>query len=336
MTRSDQVRDVSRCRITPWQRFALVGPLLLLAVEVGLLTPRFEFEEGWMGRLAGPELISLALFSMTLFLLLAGDQLLQLLPVRPQLERLLWLVVNVAGFWLLFEFTAQLYRSQRIGDVGVQRPLIWLTLVAVVGLAAVFVFIPPGVFVTWIAKSLNKAFVSLAVGVALLWLTPQVQQTWLRTNGPAIEIAGRLLQVAGHTHVVQTTDKASGHPYLGAADANVILRVTPHCAEMESLFAFLLLGCAVMLYSSARIRYRRLLLVIFIGFALLYVINAVRLFFLVEIASQNSSPNLAVSLAHSRLSGILFLAISALIMITTRPWWSEAPKTLQFAAARSQ
>ena len=65
------------------------------------------------------------------------------------------------------------------------------------------------------------------------------------------------------------------------------------------------------------------LLVLFVGALILYAFNAARLFLLVEVGAISGRPRLAVNLAHSRLSGMFFLAVSATILVASRRWWDR-------------
>src|SRR5262249_54047234 len=68
-----------------------------------------------------------------------------------------------------------------------------------------------------------------------------------------------------------------------------------------------------------QVRKLRLALVLLLGTAVLYVLNALRLYGLVVIANE-WSPRVSVDLAHSRIGGIAFLGISvALVAAACRP-----------------
>ena len=154
-------------------------------------------------------------------------------------------------------------------------------------------------------------------------LTPDIQQIWRHVFTPTIKTTEQLLQRSGYQHVIATVSGRSGNPVIGALDGGVVLEVTPACAEMESLAAFGLLGFALLVAGWFQVRRLRLCLILVLGIGLLYLLNAVRLFFLIDLAARYSNADIAVSLAHSRLSGVFFLGISLLILLTTRSWWSR-------------
>lgn len=306
--RRDAARGLS------WARLA--GPLALLCVEVGALTPFAEFTAGPMQFLADARLCSGLLFAAVAFFLLAGGRLRQaeVGEIGSWRREVVWLVVNLSLYAGLCLLTLKLTRN---GGRG--APLwaagVWALLVAGVGLSAALVFLRLRILVTWVQQYYREICVALALGAALVPATSLARKLWTRLDGPALALDRTLLEwTYGESLLGRTRE---GYPVVGTR--RLLIIVTPQCAELETIPAFWLLSLALLggcWRSVAKVRWAVVLL---LGSAVLYLLNAVRLFGLIVLGSQYS-PEVCVRLAHSRIGGICLLAVAlALLCLTLRP-----------------
>jgi exosortase/archaeosortase family protein len=101
-------------------------------------------------------------------------------------------------------------------------------------------------------------------------------------------------------------------------------RVTPECSEQEALASFWLLAGLTLWGRWREVRKGLLLLLVLPGTLPLYFLNAARIYGLVVVGTC-WSPRACVSLAHSRIGGMLFLGITAaLLSLTLRPGGTQA------------
>ena len=80
--------------------WSLFGPLIVLAVEGGILTPQFEFTSGWMRTVAQPVLFNLVFFSIALFVLLAGEEWGRISRENAWRMPWTWPLINLASYGL--------------------------------------------------------------------------------------------------------------------------------------------------------------------------------------------------------------------------------------------
>ena len=309
---------------------------MLLAVEVGILTPLVEFSTGWMALLANPQLFNVFFLGTVLFIVLSIPDLMA--SQRPQKIKhcLAWFGANLLFYYALFYFTLILASRFKTGEILWCHAVAWLLLVLLVGISAVLIFLPAKSLVLWSQRSWHKAAGAMILAINFVVLMPDIQRSWNQLHPATIGLSAEMLQACGRT---PTTGMASQHnPVLAIQGQGSRLIITRFCAEMESLAIFILL--AVVLYFSylPRVRFVPWLVVVLCGLLLLYVLNALRLAILVEIAGSWTNPQLAVSLAHSRLSGLLFLGISLLLLLVSRGWWCPplAQETTQETAEENQ
>lgn len=301
---------------------ALCG-LLLLAAEVGALTPFVEFSAGPIQHVANARVCAALLLGLVAFLFLAGGEVgRQPLPAdrgRPG-SAPAWLAANLALYALFFLFNVRLVDglASRLPSWVVVPA--WLLLAAAVGLTAFLTFFPLRLLCSWAWRCRTRALLAAALGGCLALVTPWVQGLWPRLAGPALALDRSLLaRTYGEGISGQTGD---GVPVVGTR--RLLLRVTPGCSELDALPAFWLLAVAALCARWREMGKVRLALALLLGTALLYLLNAARLYGLVVVGTL-LSPKVAVSLAHSRLGGALFLGVAAaLLSLTLRPRRSPA------------
>ncbi len=305
---------------------------MLLAIEVGILTPLVEFSTGWMALLANPKLFNVFFLGTVLFIVLSIPDLMG--SLRPQKIKtgLGWFAANLIFYYALFYFTLILASRFKTGEILWYHAAVWLILVLLVGISAVLIFLPAKSLVLWSQRSWHKSAGALIIAINFVILMPDIQRSWNQVHPVTIALSAEMLEACGR---IPETGMASQHnPVLAIQGQGSRLIITRFCAEMESLAIFILL--AIVLYFSylPRVRFAPWLVVVLCGLLLLYVLNAIRLAILVEIAGSWSNPQLAVSLAHSRLSGLLFLGISLLLLLVSRGWW--CPPLAQKVAQENQ
>jgi exosortase/archaeosortase family protein len=309
---------------TTWSQLKVMGPLLLLAVEVGILTPYVEFTSTVMNTVAHPLTINGVFFGTVLFLLLASDGLNAWSQPHKPLRDLSWFVVNLSSYYVLFRYTLWLQELSTRGDVGWSQAALWTPVALLVGASAWLTFYPLRQLRAWLVLCWEKAIGVTIITLTLILLTPEIRKLWHFISWPVANFTLWLLRLAGYQHLYLAQAR-NGNPIVGATDA-VILEVTPFCAEMESLAAFILLGGALLIAGWKEIHRLRLTVILLLGLALLYTLNAVRLFLLIDVGARMQSSQVSVDLAHSRLSNVAFLATSIAVLLGTRRWWYDRAK----------
>jgi exosortase/archaeosortase family protein len=299
--------------------FRIAGPLVLLSLEVGILTPLVEFSSGWMATLANPKLFNALSIGTVLFIVLSIPDLMSSQRPRHLKSSMFWLFLNLILYYSLFQFTLGLAAQFKAGEIFWYHATGWLVLVFLNGASAVLIFLSPTSLLIWLQDSWHKAIGALILSINFVILIPEIQKTWHHIHPSTIGLAAEMLESCGRN---PTTGMASRHnPILAIQGRGTRLIVTRYCAEMESLAVFLLLATILCLAYLPRIRFIPWLTIVLFGLLLFYFLNAMRIAFLVEIAGSWANPQLAVSLAHSRLSGISFLGISLLLLLASRSWW---------------
>ena len=299
---------------------SLAIPLVLLAAEIGALTLTVEYVSGPMALIAQPQVVQTAIIAGALLLLLRGTDLARMACLGSLAARFFWLIVNCGAFWLLYSLSKNLARpAASETPVSVAGILSWIALAIVVGASAVLAGASWGTLQRWSATAWHQAIGSLVLGGAVAYLTPDIQQFWHLLYFPTTKISFRLLQLC-HPGQGILDASVAGHPVLGLRP-NTQLRITPACAEVESLAVFLLLCMTLLIASWHTARVWRWLAATVIGLALMFFVNAIRLALLVEFGWR-TDPTWSVPLAHSRASGMVFLMLGAGWLVITRRWWS--------------
>jgi exosortase/archaeosortase family protein len=313
-------------KLSAWLRLPIVLPLILWGIEVGLLSPHVEFTSGAMRYIAHPLTANLLFLATVLFLLLAADRLSVGQRVHWSWHRWAWLASNLVGYGLLYLTTLRLQAMPAQGNGFWLLAAAWIVLVIWVGITAWLAFVPARRLAGWLSDSWEKAIGASVLAFTLVLITPEIRKLWYFIYAPIAALTLKLLKLAGYTELVCYVSGGSGNPVFGSRDA-VVLEVTPHCAEVESLAMFCLLGGALLVAGWPRIYRLRFCVVLLVGLGLLYFLNAVRLYLMIDVAARLHDANVAVSLAHSRLSHVFFLALSVVILIGTRRWWDRGVTT---------
>ena len=315
------IRGVSSAAPRARDAWPFAAFLLLCMVELGLLTTRVEVQHGLLAQLASPRVASLLLLTAAMVLVHCGGDLVRSSIGEWRASRLLWLGVNVALFVWLFWWTVDLAERNATEELTIAQAAGWLQLSLAVALSAALAFFSCDYLVR-AAKTHGPKFVgSFALSAGLVLYTSDIQQLWAHAQSPTLELSRRAIELiepkGAFVHFGY-----QGDPVLGIR-GGAALRVTPFCAEMESFAAFWLLGGTLLVARWNQARPGRFLVVMLSGTLILFFINGLRLAALVEIAEHvdQVGARTAVSLAHSRWSGMLFLALSLLILLGSSRWW---------------
>ncbi len=309
-------------------RLVLVsGPVFLLAIEVIILTPLVEFGSGWMAYLANPKLCSALFLAMALFILLSISDLELPSQGRNPKYAILWFFMNIGCFYYLIQLSLKLLASDRKEGIAWFDAVGWLTVVSLTGISAILTFLPLSSIIAWIQHSWHKAVGALVLAINFVLLVPDIQKIWNVTHPSTIAMAAEMLESCGRKAEIGLA--RMHNPRLGIQGKGTRLIVTRYCAEMESLATFLFIALVLCIAYLSRIRWLPWLTIVCVGLGSIYFLNAIRIAALVEIAGTWGNPQLAVNLAHSRLSGIFFLGFSIVLLIVTRGWWCPPPKNLE-------
>jgi hypothetical protein len=289
-----------------------------LLAEVAFLTPLVEFDRGPVQWLASARVCAAILFGAAAFLLLAGRTLTGVLhqgrvpgwPVAAGAA-----VVHLASFgafcWLTFRLAG------RAGPLWTPwaDAVCWGLLAAGVAWTASLPFLPADFGVRLCRACPGFVLTAVALGVGFAVLTPWAQGLWLRCYRPALTADQLLLERTYGQALTGITRE--GYPVLGTP--RLLLVVTPQCSEMDALLVWGLLWAVAVWGRWSEFARARLALCVGGGAALLYGLIALRLYALVAIG-LHWSPQASVRLAHSRVSGIGFLALTLALVVGAGRW----------------
>lgn len=270
-----------------------------------------------MGYLASPQLFNAVFLGFILFILLTIHDLPASLIAQRWSRTIYWILANVLAFYTLLRYTVVLERQFSPQAIEWYHAAGWLLFLGISTASAWFAFMPGGVLLQWFKEAWHKAVGSGLIAVTFTLLTPEIQSLWYYTYRPFIALTSRLLGFVGQTLWLQFQQ----NPVLGLLGYKNRLTVTQYCAEMESFGVFLLLATILTLAHWQRVHKLRMLVVVAVGIGSLFIFNTIRIALLVEIATVWEKPELAVSLAHSRLASLGFLSLSLLLLIGSKRWW---------------
>ncbi len=313
--------QAGNCRVTvrPPTSGWIASVVLLLLIELCLLTAVAEFSRGRMSYLASPRVATFVLMTAVLTLVICGGELRQVGRAGNR-ARWFFLTTNVVIFALFFLWTDWLAGAGlHIGN-ALASTWAWPLGGLLVGATALLICFSFRGLVAWLRDHWHHVAAAAIISVTFVMYIHGIQRLWGVTSSSTAGIAQTVLQPFQQGDV----RRYQIDPY------NVLLgrlRVTQYCAEMESLVAFWVVGLTMLAAYWRSSRWIRMLAVLIVGTGLMYLINGLRLAAIVGAAELTTDAQLAVHLAHSRISGVLFLALSVLLLRVTRRWWrrSEAP-----------
>lgn len=307
-----------RPQVRTWWLVVVSG---MLVAEMCLLTVGVEFTRGGMSYLASPRVASWLMMTSVLGLFLCGRD---LLGVRDALSRQRWiaLAVHVVLFALFCGWTRWLNRQAELSGVAHSLVWLWPVLGGLVILTALLSCFDSRGFVAWLRAHWQHWCGAAIIGGTFVMFVPDMQRAWHWTHPTTIAIAAEVLEHAQAKPAV-VGRFSDAMPILGVRGGRG-LTVTRFCAEMESIAAFWVLGGVLMIATWRSNRRIRLLAVVLLGTVMLYLLNGLRLAMLVGVHQLNLGGHFAVDLAHSRVSGVLFLGVSLAILLGTARLWHPA------------
>jgi exosortase/archaeosortase family protein len=292
-----------------WRRLA--GPLVVLAVEIGLLTPFVEFADGQpMAYVANARVCAGLMFAAVAFLFLDN-----MAPVAKRYSLATprqWVVygaMNLGLYGALFWFSTGPASTAAQGAQAWLLAAAWVVLAIGVALTALLAFCPLRALGLTNKGTLGRALAALGLGVGFAVLVPWARSWWPQLHEPALTLDRILLRWTYGQSVAGTTDL--GFPVIGSR--HLLLLVTPQCSELDALAALWLLGGLVVACRRGELRKAKAIVFLLVGSAVMYGLLALRIYGLV-VAGIAFSPGASVSLAHSRIGGIVLLTVAAALV----------------------
>jgi len=314
-------------RIPYWT--CLGGPALVLLIEVMSLTPLVEFTRGPMARAADSLVLAGGILALACFYLMLagrGSELAQVAQPRPRGRAMFfWGLAHAALFAAFFAMSLALDAQQHRDSTPWLLAAGWLGLgAAVVGSAYLTVLPAKQMFA--LLRCCSPQFATAALlGVGTILLIPPVRELWPSAQGPLIKVLGVMLD-AYPGHAVSFLDP-HGWPNVGVHGVKheLVINVTPACSEMDALLAFFLLGGTLWVVRGSELRPMQYAAVLALGAGVLYLLNAARLYAVILVGLSRGGADAAVRFAHSRIGGILFLAVS-LVMLYYGARFAQRPQ----------
>jgi exosortase E/protease (VPEID-CTERM system) len=299
--------------IAPHVRLALLGGLLI--GELALIAACFDAapilieSHGWWARLIAHTRFVMPLVTavVTATVLLAGTRLRTELASSAATVRehraWPWLAAHVVAFAVFFGLTSIVFGSPRGGPVSGW----WAALWALTGVAQCAALAPAALpvpaLVTFARRALAVLLACVAVGAAA-WAAGQVTEEWWYPLGRStLWLVSLLLPLVVSDAVVVPDTRVVGTPTFQ-------IEIAPRCAGYEGI-GLIWVFLAVYLWTFRRtLRFPHALLLLPIGTAIMWLVNALRITGLVWIGTA-WSPEVALGGFHAN-SGSLLLCIVAL------------------------
>jgi len=296
-------------------RRRLAGLAAMLLAEVMLVTVLVEFEQGPMVIAANPLIFSGGAVGLAAYLLIAWPRFSAWSESDSPRSRTRRRALFAVHFVLYLVFVGVSLALLEVGPGGVLTwagTAIWMLLAAAVGVTAVLLGFRLRTLIWLVERTRVPLVVASMVGVSMALLTPAARSFWPHVHHAATGATGSLLRrVPGQA--VYFLNRES-FPVVGTPKISLV--VTPACSEMDALLAFLLLGLTLLVARWRQMQPWVFAALLPAGLGILYVANAVRLYLLVLIGMPfDSAGEICVRLAHSRISGIVFLMLSLAILL---------------------
>jgi exosortase E/protease (VPEID-CTERM system) len=319
-------------------RARLLAFCLLASVEMFLVSYAFNFPTGipeWMNPVTYAKVAAQVVLVSLVVLLLAGW------PMRERIAQA-WeaemrgynwrasVLVNLALFSVLF--SAALAFSNLAAHAAAP-PWHWFAafclLLLLNGLSLGTVLAPLG-FWRWVAREMRYEVATAALSGTLLVISGRMAlESWSSFSGWTLHASHWVLSLFEADVVLDTERKI-----LGAGGFEV--RVLKECSGYEGIglvTAFLAFYCWLM---RRQLRFPHALLLVPIGIALSWTLNAIRIALLISIGAH-VSPEIALNGFHSQAGWIAFLGIAiGLMVLSARSPIFRADARRPAASARTQ
>ena len=228
--------------------------------------------------------------------------------------RLPWHLLALAAFAALSQM---LYAG---GQGGVVLPILW----AVVGSAVVATLAataaPWAIWRDVFRQTADLWVFGLGAAIAAVALTRTARALWDPVSALTFTVTAALLRLAG---MVVQADAAQRQ--LGTARFQV--EIAPECSGLEGVALVLVFGAAWLWFFRSEYRFPRALLLLPVGMAAIWILNAVRIAVLILIGHAGWE-SVAVGGFHSQAGWITFVSVSLAICWASRQlaWFGGKPR----------
>ena len=309
----------------------LAWPVGILLFEITALTPFVEFKAGGMVLLANPLMLSACIVTLaTFFLLLANsNRITNAFPDAAEASHEIqrqsfafwlrqpwqnvkwtWLLTHLVLFGVFVWLTLNLHsKSTEQGPLWL-LPIAWIVLAIGLTYSLVTAFISCSSVLQLLRRYALQAVVAGTIGVSLLLLISPVRNLWTTINGPMLIALEEMFNLYPGNANINTISYR--WPVIGASQISLL--VTPPCSELESLLVFILLGGTLWVAKWEDLSPWRFLLVLAAGSFVIYLLLIFRLYLLVVVGSLANDPYVSVGLAHSRVSTLILLIFSMVLL----------------------
>jgi exosortase E/protease (VPEID-CTERM system) len=332
------MRDVAAAEGDRSNRARLLAVCLLSLAEMFLVSYAFNFPTGipeWANPVTYAKATTQAILVSLVVLLIAVWPLRELVAEAwaKEMRAYNWrlaLLVNFALFAVLF-FAALKFSNLAAHSAG--PPWGWFAAFCVLllfnGLSQAALLAPLG-FWQWIAREMrSEVAIAVVTGVLLVTSGRLALESWNSFSGWTLHASHWILGLFGSDVVLDLE-----HQTLGVGDFQV--RVLKECSGYEGIglvAAFLSFYCWLM---RRELRFPQALILIPIGIAASWILNAIRIALLVEIGAH-VSPEIALNGFHSQAGWIAFLGIAiGLMLLSAQSSYFHADAGRVAARARPQ
>ncbi len=217
-----------------------------------------------------------------------------------------WLGLHVVAFACLVKWTwVGIGGGMETSSHGFLWMAVWLMLVILVLLGWSAAVLPPAVWGRWIARSPEAFVAGAAVGIIARIAGSYTQQSWPALAKPTFFVISMLLWLAGQKAAFNYQTGVISTPSFSAY-------VAPSCSGLEGIGLIAVFLAIYLWFYRSELRFPQAFLLLPIGIATVWLLNAVRVAVLVELGSFQEQ--LAVGVFHS-LAGWLYLSALACAMV---------------------
>ena len=318
-----------------WFRLALASTVLV--GEIAFFTLLFEFNTGPMRLVANSIVLTGVIVGAIGFAMVASQRRspVELAHVDETRSRAwIWAGIHFVVLLGFFFLTRRVQAGAGGATTGWGISFVWVAMAMIVGGSLWMSAFAPKQTFAYLRQSVGALIGAAIVAALMILLTPGARELWLVANGPALEIIRHLLEwFPGYASI---TFRGLDRPIPMVGTSNIPLVVTQHCSEMEAMLAYLLLGILLVVAGGRRMWSFYFLAPFLVGFEILYVLNALRLYLLllmghvmVDTTWAPYAGRACVSLAHSRVGNFVLLTIGVLILLVgdrlSRREWVSMP-----------
>lgn len=223
----------------------------------------------------------------------------------PQQRWARWLAAEITCYAALWAALPIFWRS------APQAPWIefalWLGVGALMLFCAAQALAPPRFWRAFARQSASTYWVALGVGALAGAALPLSQNSWDALAAGTLHLSYWILQI------YEPSARMIADEYLlGAGDFAVLVRAA--CSGYEGIALVLsMLGCYIFAFRH-HLRFPHVLLLLPVGLAAIWILNALRLALLVSLGAH-VSPQMALTGFHAQAGWVMFLAVTISLMV---------------------